>query len=102
MNVEISLLEAKILGMWKSWTIWFNALIAGLLPMLDYAQSNLPVLQGVLPQHIYTYAFVATVVGNIVLRFKTIEGLADKVNATPIAPGIPTITVPTNVQPPAP
>jgi hypothetical protein len=73
--------------MHKSWTIWFNAFLAGVVPMLDYAQANLPLLQPYLPANYYGYLMLIGVVGNIVLRFKTYNSLAEKV--TP------------NVQPPA-
>lgn len=82
--------SAKLAGMHKSWTIWFNALIAGVIPMLDYAQANVTALQPFIPANFYAWTMVGVIVGNIVLRFKTFESLAAK--ATP--------AVPPNVQPP--
>lgn len=70
--------KAKFAGMHKSCTIWFNTAAAALLPLLDYAQANLPVIQDYLPNHYYGWLMLLTVVGNILLRFKTIDSLADK------------------------
>lgn len=78
--------SAKLAGMHNSWTIWFNALIAGAIPMLDYAQTNITALQPFIPANFYAWTMVGVIVGNIVLRFKTFESLAAK--------------VPPNVQPP--
>ncbi len=80
-------LQLKLAGMHKSWTIWFNAFLAAAMPTLDYAQANLPQLQPYLPANYYGYLMLLAVVGNLVLRFKTYNSLAEKVapNAVPPA-----------------
>lgn len=80
--------ELKLAGMHKSWTIWFNALLAGVMPMLEYAQVNLPSVQPYLPSNYYGYLMLIAVVGNIVLRFKTYNSLAEKVTPNAVPPAI--------------
>lgn len=69
---------AKLLGAYKSATIWFNALMSAAIPALVYAQTQLPMLKDYLPDNFYGIAFVAVIVGNLLLRFKTTTGLENK------------------------
>lgn len=65
-------------GALKSLTIAFNVFIVAAIPMLDYAQTQLPELKAMMPDGLYNYAFMAVVVSNILLRFKTTKALSDK------------------------
>jgi hypothetical protein len=49
--------------------MWFNGLVAMLVPTVDYWQTQLPFLRDILPIPLYMWAFTAVVVGNMVLRF---------------------------------
>lgn len=68
----------KLKGAWRSFTIWFNALLLAALPLYEAAKESLPDLQGYLPPDLYKWVGVAVVVGNILLRFKTRTDLAHK------------------------
>lgn len=69
-------MKAKLLNMWKSWTIVFNAACATVLGILPMAQDSLPAFQQYVPD--IKWAAVLVIVGNIVLRFKTSTGLQNK------------------------
>ncbi len=62
----------------KSFTIWFNGLMAIAVTALPMAQDNLPQLQDYFPANFYHYLMGALIVGNIALRFKTNGALAEK------------------------
>lgn len=70
--------RAKLLGTLKSCTIWFNGIMAVMPTFLDYAQTQLPMLMPFIPNQLYAYAFGITVVGNMMLRFKTNKPLDAK------------------------
>lgn len=53
-------------------------MLAGVLPMLDYAQTNVPAIQPYIPANYYGWIMLVVVLGNIILRFKTFNSLADK------------------------
>lgn len=72
-------------GAVRSWTIWFNGVMAAGLAALPSLQDWFPQLQNYLPTKPYQYATVLLLVGNFLLRFKTTKSLAAKV-APPIPP----------------
>jgi len=62
----------------KSITIWFNGVLGLLAMVLPFALEQLPAMQAYLPAQIYNYMMGAVVLGNIVLRFRTSQRLAEK------------------------
>lgn len=71
-------LSAKLCGMRKSLTIWFNGVLLAALPVLDYAKDSLPQLTDFLSPSTYKTIGLIVVAVNIVLRFRTSGSLADK------------------------
>lgn len=71
-------LQAKLDRVHRSFTIWFNGLMAAAVPALIFAQDQLPLLKEYLPTDFYGMAFIAVIVGNIVLRFHTSLPLEQK------------------------
>lgn len=69
MAAKWRLLVAKLRGSLKSLTVWFNGVMAAAPAALLYAQDQLPMLRDYLPLNLYGYAFGATVLGNLALRF---------------------------------
>ena len=69
---------AKLRGLKKSSTIWFNATVAAIVSGLPMAIESFPQIKGYVPDNIYSTAWVALVVGNILFRIKTTQDLADK------------------------
>lgn len=59
---------------YKSRTIWFNAIVAGLAA----AEPVFGMLQSFLPGNVYAYLTVALTVGNAILRVLTTQPLANK------------------------
>lgn len=79
MNTYLDLFLAKLRGAYKSLTVWFNGVIAAAPAALLYAQDQLPMLRDYLPTNMYGYAFGATVLGNLALRFfRTRDALENK------------------------
>lgn len=74
----LSAIKAKLAKAHRSWTVWFNGMVGAAVSALPFAQDNLPQLQGYVPAHLYQYAMAAVIVGNIILRFKTAQGLESK------------------------
>lgn len=56
---------------WKSKTLWFNAIVAGLTAL--EASANL--IQPYLPGNVYGYGLMLLTVGNGALRIVTTQGL---------------------------
>lgn len=71
-------LRLKLRNIYKSWVVWFNAAMVALPFALDALSAQLPAMQSVMPPNIYMYVYIVTVVGNVLLRFKTNKSLADK------------------------
>lgn len=69
---------AKVRGLKRSATIWFNATVATIVSVWPFAIDAFPQIKGYIPDNIYSTAWVALVVGNILFRFKTTQDLADK------------------------
>lgn len=69
---------AKVRGLKRSATIWFNATIATIVTAWPFAIDSFPQVKGYIPDNLYSTAWVALVVGNIMFRFKTTKDLADK------------------------
>lgn len=74
----IDKLYLKLRGAWRSLTMWFNGAIAVTAAMLPTAIDQLPLLKAYVPHNLYAWAFVAAVVGNILLRCKTNSALENK------------------------
>lgn len=62
----------------KSLTIWFNGVFGSAVVALPFLQGSLPEMREFLPEGIYQYLMGVVVAGNILLRFKTSKGLAEK------------------------
>lgn len=61
-------------GAFKSKTIWFNVIVAGLAAL----EPVFGTLQAFLPGNVYAYMSVALVVGNAILRVITTQPLCEK------------------------
>ncbi len=70
--------KAHLKGALRSFTIWFNALMAIAVTALPVAQDSFPQLQDYLPTNLYHWAMGALIVGNLLLRVKTNCSLAEK------------------------
>ena len=57
---------------YKSKTIWFNAIIAGLVAL----EASFSAMQGFLPANVYGIAVTVLAVGNAMLRIVTTQGIA--------------------------
>ena len=69
---------AKLKGARKSLTIWANALAAGAVAALPYAADQLPQLQPYIDSGLYHKISFVILVGNMILRFRTTQGLHEK------------------------
>lgn len=56
---------------WRSKTLWFNSIVAG----LGALEASAHLLQPYLPGNIYGYGLALLTVGNAVLRIVTTQGL---------------------------
>lgn len=63
---------------WKSFTIWFNAIVGAALGLGDTIKENIPIIQQYLTPEMVKYAVISVVVINVLLRFKTNKSLAEK------------------------
>jgi hypothetical protein len=63
---------------WKSVTIWFNGVCLALLPTIDFLKDNVPAMQEYVDATAYKWVMGGIVLANILLRFKTTTGLAQK------------------------
>lgn len=68
----------SIKGAIKSWTIWFNSVVAAFIMFLPEIQASLPQLAAYLPANVYKWLALAVLLTNLALRFKTTKALADK------------------------
>lgn len=68
-------------GVWgsiKSWTMHFNAWLAGFIVFLPEIKASLPELAAYLPSDLYKYLALIVIVGNVVLRIKTTKALTER------------------------
>lgn len=70
--------KAWLSGAVKSLTIWFNGTVLSVAIMLPDLQAVMPQLSQYLPENIYKYIAVASLIGNLLLRVKTNKALVDK------------------------
>lgn len=74
--------KLKAAGAWRSFTIWFNGVMAALLIYADNIigalRDTLPTVSQWLTSDILKGAAVLIIIGNIALRFKTDKSLAEK------------------------
>lgn len=76
---NMAVLKAKLAGVPKSKTMWFNGLMGIFIEtMLPYAVEALPRLYGILPNSIYITILFVILGGNVLIRLKTDKDLADK------------------------
>lgn len=68
----------KIQGSIKSWTIWFNSVVAAASLALPMLQDSFPQLQPYISANAFKYGMTLLIVGNILLRFKTTVSLSQK------------------------
>jgi hypothetical protein len=68
----------KIRNAWRSWTIWFNGIMAVTIPALPLLADQIPQMQPFLSPALYQWIGGLIVLANIALRFKTNSSLADK------------------------
>lgn len=76
-------IKEKAKKSWKSLTIWFNGIMLSVVPfadyVLDFANDILPMIQSyITDKQFKTSMIVVVVIGNIILRFKTSQSLAEK------------------------
>ena len=71
-------MKRAIKGCAKSYTMWFNGALVGLLAAIPELQATLPALQEYLPADVYKWLTFAALVGNMMLRVKTKSALSDK------------------------
>lgn len=71
-------LKAKLLGCFKSLTIWFNGLLLAALPAADYLKASLPDIQQYINVDTFKTIGAAVVIVNILLRFRTKTALENK------------------------
>lgn len=62
----------------RSFTIWFNSLLGTLVIFMPEILSTLPTLREHVDGDIYKKMMLVAIVGNLLLRFKTTQDLADK------------------------
>lgn len=66
----------------KSWTVWFNGVIATVWAFAEFGipqlVGSLPMLQGVVDPSMYGKLLISVTVVNILLRFKTNSAISDK------------------------
>lgn len=57
---------------WKSKTLWFNAIVAGLAAL----EASAGMVQPFVPGNIYGWSLLLLTIGNTVLRIVTTQGLS--------------------------
>ena len=62
---------------WKSMTIWFNSALTALAAIVTSPDlmSQLQLVKAYVPDNIYKWLFLVTIVGNLLLRKKTNSGI---------------------------
>lgn len=66
-------------GAWRSMTIWFNVVFGAFITNFDAIRDNLPQIQPYLTPGMFGKLMVIAFVVNVLLRFKTNQSLADKI-----------------------
>lgn len=59
---------------WKSKTLWFNAIVAGLAAL----EANAHLVQPYVPGNVYSWVVMLLTCGNAVLRLVTAQGISLK------------------------
>ena len=59
----------KLKGARRSFTVWFNSVVAVIIGIMPMLQDALPMLAQYVPN--IKWVAVALIVGNVILRFKT-------------------------------
>jgi hypothetical protein len=68
----------RLKNSWLSLTMWFNASLATIWLFLPELTSTLPVLQDYLDGDYYKKLMLLAIIGNMILRVKTTQDLANK------------------------
>lgn len=76
--MKMFVFKRRIMGAWRSLTVWLNVLVITLLPIYEVLKSELPSLQVYMTPETYKWAGLVLAVTNIALRFKTTKDLANK------------------------
>lgn len=76
--IDTPTLLAKAKGALKSLTVWFNGLMAGAIPALQYLSDTYDSVRATLPDHMGTYVMYGMIAANVLLRFRTKKPLEEK------------------------
>ena len=71
-------MKNKMRGAKRSFTVWFNSVFVAALPILEAVKDAAPQVQHYVTPEAYKWVGLFVVIVNILLRFKTNTGLADK------------------------
>ena len=71
-------MKDKLIGAWRSFTIWINMCFIAVLPLYESVRDAVPELRQYMPDNSYKWVGLAVVVINIGLRFKTNCDLSSK------------------------
>ena len=71
-------LWADLCNVYKSKTVWFHSIVAGIVIFIPELTESLPQLQPYVPENMFKYLAEISVVGGIILRFFTKTQLSDK------------------------
>jgi hypothetical protein len=74
----MNILIKRLANSWLSLTMWFNTVLATVWLVLPEILTTLPVLREYIDGNIYKTLMLVAVIGNMVLRVKTTQDLADK------------------------
>lgn len=74
----MKLLIERLKRSWLSLTIWFNASLATVWLFLPELTSTLPAVKEYLDGDVYKKLMLLAIVGNMILRVKTTQDLANK------------------------
>lgn len=74
----MKLLIERLKKSWLSLTMWFNASLATVWLFLPELTSTLPALREYLDGDVYKKLMLLAIIGNMILRVKTTQDLANK------------------------
>lgn len=56
---------------WKSVTLWFNSVVATVALVLPELALQLPAMKDHIPDDLYRWLFILTILGNVLIRLRT-------------------------------
>jgi len=71
-------IKKRLKGAWYSLTMWFNASLATVWLFLPELTSTLPAVREYIDGDIYKKLMLLAIIGNMILRVKTTQDLANK------------------------